>query len=690
MRIPKSILPIAIIMLLATGCKDIISPHVKPEIDADLAVARIASETGAALKAREDAAHHIVLTLNNAPEANEPLEQDFITQLVELFEKRNPDIQIQFSPWQYTPESFFERVKNRTLTDIVEIQAEQMTAIIEANCAADLTDEVARSPEIRLMNPQVFTVMSKENRVYGVPTELHTMALFFNRRLLEATKTPPIPPKDAKPADTNDKKKKGKGSDGGPFELTVADLPKPEPIVVAQYRQQQPYYYPPGYQQQQQRQQNRGEQEIQNYYNVQPQQYRGGYQQQYRGYYQQQPQQQRRYQQQPQSGPTLYAPPDEEEDARQRRMRNRRKNGDEFDDIESTSTRRKKKSKSSDEETGDENSTTTESGDTLTSAGELALQNQETSESDSITTVVKTENLPADWDQFIRLAVRLTDHEKHIYGFAPVLYSREGGREFSQWAVESGLEIEKISGHNVSLDVNSKGAGEVAQFIKDLHWRFDVMPPPDKCFYDNLMHMFAEGKLGMMILPADGNTLALLTKYGMPLDDIGVSVLPKGPANRDHLTFGKALIINTQIDKEKRAAAFKWVTFMASAEVKRLRARFFYREGEQTGVPEVPLYMESMQNETYEAIKQFRSLPRFADYTDSIAPYLKLEPPFKTDRLYESIAEGVRPIIEREDSDPYQAVTTIASEFEKNYLAPKTPDNMLEYYVDSFFQKAAP
>ncbi len=682
-KLPKFAV-IAAAAILAVGCKDVVNPHMNPEGDPSRLVASMAAATNQAMLARAGA-QQVVLTINNAPEANAPLEQDFLTEIVELFEKRNPGVRIQYSPWQYTPESFFERFNNRTLTDIVEVDASQMVPIIEADAAADLTENVKVTPEMRIMNPDVFTVTSKDGRTYGVPTELHTLALFYNRRMLENSKI--VVPQKSQDVP------KGKGASGESRNFVLENLhPALDdmPRELAQYAQ--PQYYPPGYQAPQRSQ--RGQQEVQSYYNQRPNQNQGrsqqpGHaapqqqqqQQQQQQYYQQYYQQYNQQQQyQGQYNQQQQAPP--QEDARERRVQSR-KNRENSDENSSDESGNRKKKKSSSED--DSKSTDTASDDTLTTEAELALQEQGTTATDAVTTIVKTAGLPQDMEQFIRLAVRLTDHKKGVYGFAPVLYASEGGREFTQWAVEAGLDMQKIDGKQVTLDVDQ--SGEVAQFLKDLHIRFDVTPPPLKCYYDNLMTMYATDKLAMMIMPADKETIAELIKRGMSLDDIGIAPLPRGIKNRDHLTYGKCLVINSQLDQSRRAAAFKWLMFVASPEVKRLQAQFFFKEREMTAAPAVPLYSPQMQAEHYASIRGFRSLPLWEDYEAIVASHLHPEPSFHTDRFYEALAEGVRPVIERKDSDPFQAVKLMATDFDRKFIQQEQPDNIIDRYVHFLMKK---
>ena len=119
---------------------------------------------------------------------------------------------------------------------------------------------------------------------------------------------------------------------------------------------------------------------------------------------------------------------------------------------------------------------------------------------------------------------------------------------------------------------------------------------------------------------------------------------------------------------------------MASPEVKRLRAQFFFREKEPTGAPEVPLYTTEMQMQHWQSIASYRTLPRYSDYESRIARNLTLSPPYYTERLYEAIAEGVRPIIEQQDSDPYRSMTQVAVDFERKYLLSEKPSNWFEFY----------
>src|SRR5205814_8293477 len=113
-----------------------------------------------------------------------------------------------------------------------------------------------------------------------------------------------------------------------------------------------------------------------------------------------------------------------------------------------------------------------------------------------------------------------------------------------------------------------------------------------------------------------------------------------------------ALVLNSQLDREHRAAAFKWMMFQLDPDVIRMREQYYFREQEITGVPSVPLLNERRQKELYDKLKLCRTLPLFEEYEKTVATHLVLEPPYFTDRLYEAIAEGIRPIVEQPNSEP--------------------------------------
>ena len=705
---------VAVVALIATfglaGCKDTVNPHASPESDVSVLVARDAGLIDAIPAAAAQSGQRTgrtVIQINNAPPPGKPIDQELAQREIEMFESRNPDIQVVYSTWQFTPDSFFERANNRTLTDVVEVAAEQMVPIMDRSYAADITDLVEKSPDFASLQPDALRFVLRDGRVFGTPVELSTMALFYNRHLLDRTLSPPAKPATpSQPAE----KAKGKGADGyakdpypseEPPAAAVAMSGSPvssrgqwplaglgessamprEPRVIAQYFGYSGYDQGSGYQQQQgqqwgqQQRQTRRQQQAtpQGYGQQQQQQQQGGFNQGYyqgnQGYYQgyntapQQPQQRARQTQQgyesyynlqptPEPGaprPRAERPADSGDDSS--RVSPGAGAGDPNSDIESANPLASVTKKTVGED------------DILTGTDLAQAKADGTAKKDVVTTVVEQFDLPADWEQFIKLAVKLTDHSAGVYGYAPVVFAEEGGREYCQWGVQAGLQLETPDGKVVKTDVASSTSVEVVQFLKDLRWRYDVTPPLERCYFDNNLRMFASGQVAMVMLPANREIFERLRRLGMPIEDIGVAPLPAGPANRRHLTTGRCLIVSSQIDREKREAAVRWLMFQHDPARIVLRQRFLFREKELTGIPSVPLYRQPRMGEVTEMVSAYRAVPLFAAYEREIGACLWPLPPYNTSAFLTAVADGARPIIERKESVPSSEIAAVGAGF---------------------------
>jgi ABC-type glycerol-3-phosphate transport system substrate-binding protein len=661
------------ILLGLTGCKGVLNPSVPPEGDADIPVAQAEAELRQGRRRvvpAQQTVRQITLTVNNAPGPDQPLEMEVMQRLVDLFERRNPGIRIQFSPWKFTPESFFDRLSNRTLTDIIEINAAQLPAILEVNGAADLTENFALHPEVRLLNPAALVLSVRDGRFYGIPGEMHTMALFYNRRLFHAAIISKLAgnnqPTTATPTPAPSNRRRGRGAaeeDDAIIETNVhgerlqslldeaSEVAKREGLVGSKVRLAQAEERPV--------RRSRAREEVRELYQVEAAQQqpaerrRGFFRNWFKATREEEPAQ-TPSRAQPQTTPRPTATPDPAG------------------------------------ELGTDPSLT-EPSDVIPGSATTDIlpsdpnERQEIRVVDPPTPMLTVDGLPRTWNEFIDTAVKLTDHKQGIYGYAPVLFSREGGREFAQWGMQAGLRVMTgARGIDIALDVNSATGVTVVQFLKDLRWRYDVSPPAEMCFRDNLMRLFANGRLAMMMLPADKDSITTLLKMGLPMEDLGIAPLPAGPRNRKHLVQGRYYIINSQIDADRRNAAFKWLLFLSDAETMLIRQQFFHTEGELTGAPTVARFTAVRQAAVRESMRRAMRVPIFLDYENVLgdSAQLALEPPHFTDRFFESLAEDVRPMVENKDSDPGRDVSRLGSTFRTRRLEQPSTNQSMQNYLN--------
>lgn len=683
-------LTVGVIALALVGCKERISPHVAPEADAEVLVAGLSAarqQVGqpAPKFGSGSVPSKTVLTLNNAPAPNELFELEITQRLVELFEQRNPDVQIEFSTWRFTPESLYERAKTHTLTDVVEVTLDQMQPIMDLSLAADLTSYLGNTPEIQSMNAAVLGLTSREGRLFGVPVELHTMAIFYNRQMLDDVlhPKPKSEPKKGEKKSTEKKGAKG-GDESGRFE-DGEDLARPgaTPYVIAQARRYGSSYYEYfGTQRNTDEQQDdsysrRGEQQVENEYQVTP---RPRFRWPFRAV------SPLRTPTRPTPRPSLWrrTAPQEESDVREEGE------PQQLDDIESARPGAVRSAPLgagqvlSDIESARPGTPSGKPSE-VTTAPTVREEVTGTVVKEDLTTAVTLTEWAKNWEDFIKLAVKLTDHEKAVYGYAPVLFAEDGGREFIQWAVLAGLDASQLPSAVALQRLRAQPGTDALQFLRDLRWRYDITPPADKCYGDNVLRMFAQGKVAMVMLPATKESLRRLMRAGMSPDNIGIAPLPAGPAARYHLTFGRCLIVNSQVDHAKRLAAAKWIRFLLDPEVTRLREQYLFREQDLTGVPKVPLFNKQKQEQVYTVLKPYRLLPVFTDYEDAVTTGLVAEPARLREELYEELAKEIRPAVELSNSDVPTIVQNLVKDFESRYLRQAEAEKLsLESYIRLF------
>lgn len=661
--------------LSLSACKEQISPHVAPEADPEVLVAGLNAATSQQHPRLQDnkpsdrpASAKVVLTLNNAPAPNELFELEITQRLVELFEQRNPDVQIEFSTWRFTPESLYERAKSHTLTDVVEVTLDQMQPIMDLSLAADMTSYLANTPEIQSMNPAALALTSRDGRLFGVPVELQTMAIFYNRQLVEECLHPKPKSEQKKGEKKSQERKASKGGDGSrEVEVMVVPDPEPTPFILAQARRYGSSYYEYMPAQQETTQEDegaysrRGEQQVENEYQVTPRpRFRWPFRQVLP------------MRTTPRATPRTWfwrrVQPQEESEEPQPTPT------EESGDLESArpGAERQKPTSSAESASEIESARPTPTpakttAETTTPAGREEVTGTVVKEEQ--TTAITVAGWPRNWADFIKLAVKLTDHEKGIYGYAPVAFAEAGGREFIQWAVLAGLDAPKLPTPEALLQLRGQPGAEALQFLRDLRWRYDVTPPAERCYGDNVLRMFAQGKIAMIMLPATKESLRQLMRAGMAPDNIGVAPLPEGPHSGAHLTFGRCLIVNSQVDNAKRRAAARWIRFLLDPEVARLREQYLFREQDLTGIPKVPLYNRAKQDQVYAMLKSYRLFPVFTDYEDTVTTALMAEPARLRKELYEELAREVRPVLELQNADATVAAAQLARDFEKRFVS---------------------
>lgn len=126
----------------------------------------------------------ILLTVGNwpDPEAN-PTGYDTAMKRKEAFEEKYPEIHVEPDYWKYDTQTFVAKAEGETLPVIYNTFATEAKKIMNLGYAADITDVMEQYGYLDLMNDEIKDLVSRDGRVYMIPTSIYTLGLVMNLNL---------------------------------------------------------------------------------------------------------------------------------------------------------------------------------------------------------------------------------------------------------------------------------------------------------------------------------------------------------------------------------------------------------------------------------------------------------------------------------------------------------------------------
>ncbi len=133
----------------------------------------------------------LTITHSNGPPEDDRPAQEERRLLARLFHEKQPDAQIRYSTWQFSPDSFFAKSVAGTLPEVIGVFATEATMVIDKGMAADITPELRAWKLYPMMNPKLVEPISRGGKVFGLPVGganggFYVMTLFYNADMLRA------------------------------------------------------------------------------------------------------------------------------------------------------------------------------------------------------------------------------------------------------------------------------------------------------------------------------------------------------------------------------------------------------------------------------------------------------------------------------------------------------------------------
>ncbi len=174
--------------------------------------------------------------------------------------------------------------------------------------------------------------------------------------------------------------------------------------------------------------------------------------------------------------------------------------------------------------------------------------------------------LPKTWEDAIEIAKKINDPAKQVSGYATL--SAEWTEWFFQYYTwQAGGDLTKMNADGtIELTFTDPAVIQAAEFYKKLR-SAKVMQSDLTLKFNDLVEKFAQGKIGMM--PFAGDWVSWAASLGMNPEDIGLMLPPSGPSgSRATAIAGSTAVINAKTTQEKKDAAWEYIKFFNSKQVR--------------------------------------------------------------------------------------------------------------------------
>ncbi len=291
-----------------------------------------------------------------------------------------------------------------------------------------------------------------------------------------------------------------------------------------------------------------------------------------------------------------------------------------------------------------------------------------------------TPKQPKDWYELAEFAVKIKEATGKP-GFVFPTAGNNGGWLFSPIAWSFGVDfMEKNDDGKWKATFDTPEAVAALQYIKDLKWKYDVLPSNTLIDHAEYFKIFGTGNAGMAITGSDF-TLSVL-QYGMPATVPGIMALPAGPKRHVTLLGGAVYSMADNATRDQLDASVRWletfITYDITEEYKRNRSEYFDRRvqsGELVGVQTMSVWSSDLESVKWEqelAREKCNTNPNYVrlynEFVTDCPAEIQPEEPVCAQELYSILDGCIQKVLSDKDADCEKIIKEAVSDFQKNYL----------------------
>lgn len=284
---------------------------------------------------------------------------------------------------------------------------------------------------------------------------------------------------------------------------------------------------------------------------------------------------------------------------------------------------------------------------------------------------------PKTWEEVAEIAKKIKDTTGQP-GFAFPTRGRVAGWFFMPIAWSYGTVFEKYENGKWTACFNSPECVEALQYIKDLKWKYNVLPEITLSDETEYRKYIAKNPCGFAI--AEDESINSMITYGMNRDIVGLVSMPAGSVRKVTLVGGSYNVINKNATSEQKKAAMDWVDYerrpvkLTDVYKKKVddKLKWYDEEGYLIGIETIGLWSENAEAEQYLSKKTKEMVNvnynHIRQYNDKSNIEFKFEEPIGSQMLYDILGEVINQVLIDENANLTELLDNAANEFQTKCL----------------------
>ncbi|MDY5230953.1 MAG: extracellular solute-binding protein [Eubacteriales bacterium] len=291
-----------------------------------------------------------------------------------------------------------------------------------------------------------------------------------------------------------------------------------------------------------------------------------------------------------------------------------------------------------------------------------------------------TPKQPKDWYEVAEFAQKI----KAATGKAGIVFptsTNNGGWIFTPVAWSFGAEfMKKDENGKWKATFNSPECAAALKYIKDLKWKYDVLPQNTLINSDEYYKLFSTGNAGMMITA--GDVAKSVVSYGMAPDQLGIMAMPAGPKKHITLLGGGVYEVKAEATEAQIDACLRWLemtySFKLTDDYKTNLQNSLERnieKGQLVGIKSMSPWSQDVETVKYsnEMIDKYANsninhVKLYNDFVANCPAKIQPEEPVCAQELYGILDNCIQEVLTNKDADCATVLKKANADFQTNYL----------------------